>query len=168
MAAEARAGTGVLLATTTKDSVAQVRALISAALPVRYADGFYTALVDGSRASLEARLTAEGPLVGHAAWMMQEINGAKDVYLLDLVVDARYRRSGIGSGLVGEAIKDGRCKGAGRIILHVQTTNEDALAFYAKLGFRIIDTITNYYSVRVVPPDAHLVALSICHDSGTT
>jgi hypothetical protein len=44
-----------------------------------------------------------------------------------------------------------------RIYLHVQTSNADALSFYSKFGFSVVDTIKDYYK-RISPPDCHVLA----------
>jgi len=142
---------GLVTTRTTRESIAEVRALLSAALPVRYADSFYTALLDAERVSVEARTADTSVLVGHAAWMVQHVDGVHgELYVLALVVDARFRRMGVGTMLVAEAIKGAVARrDVERVILHVQTSNEDALAFYEKLGFHVIDTLMGYYSSRV-------------------
>ena len=42
------------------------------------------------------------------------------------------------------------------VYLHVQTSNETALAFYKKFGFKIEKTIENYYK-RISPTDCYLL-----------
>ena len=43
------------------------------------------------------------------------------------------------------------------IHLHVQTSNEQAMNFYMKHGFEVIETVKNYYKDKIDPPDAHLM-----------
>jgi ribosomal protein S18 acetylase RimI-like enzyme len=38
----------------------------------------------------------------------------------------------------------------------VQTSNEDAIAFYKRFGFEIEQTVTDYYK-RIEPADAYLL-----------
>lgn len=44
--------------------------------------------------------------------------------------------------------------------LHVQTSNDEAIAFYQKYGFQVTETIKNYYK-RIDPPDAVLLQKSL-------
>lgn len=39
---------------------------------------------------------------------------------------------------------------------HVQVSNDDALQFYQKFGFRIVETKEQYYK-RIDPPHAHVL-----------
>lgn len=47
-----------------------------------------------------------------------------------------------------------------RIVLHVHTVNESAIKFYLKHGFKIIQTIPNYYR-RLEPSSAHFLCLDL-------
>lgn len=46
------------------------------------------------------------------------------------------------------------------IFLHVQVNNQDAIEFYQKFGFEILETRKNYYK-RIHPPDAHVLSKSL-------
>ena len=50
----------------------------------------------------------------------------------------------------------------GEVYLHVQTSNEEALKFYAHFGFSVTGTIPNYYK-RIEPPDCFVVSKHIAH-----
>jgi N-alpha-acetyltransferase 50 len=43
------------------------------------------------------------------------------------------------------------------IYLHVQTSNSDAIGFYAKHGFETKDMIKDYYK-RIEPPDCYILS----------
>lgn len=51
-------------------------------------------------------------------------------------------------------------KNISKIYLHVQTNNEDAIAFYKKFGFEIVDTIHNYYA-NISPPDCYVLSKEV-------
>jgi ribosomal protein S18 acetylase RimI-like enzyme len=42
------------------------------------------------------------------------------------------------------------------VYLHVQTSNEDAVAFYKKFDFEVVGTIENYYK-RIEPPHCYIL-----------
>ena len=49
------------------------------------------------------------------------------------------------------------------IYLHVQTNNDDAIAFYNKFEFEITDTIQNYYT-NITPSDCHVLSQVIAQN----
>jgi len=46
------------------------------------------------------------------------------------------------------------------IYLHVQTSNDAAIAFYAQFGFENVGKIKNYYN-RIEPPDCYILRKSL-------
>ncbi len=47
-------------------------------------------------------------------------------------------------------------------VLHVQTSNDEAIRFYEKNGFRVTSTIEGYYKKnRLDPPDAHVLTKAL-------
>ena len=74
------------------------------------------------------------------------------MYIMTLGVLAAYRNHGIGSKLVTsvldyfESEKDGKLSNVNEIMLHVQTSNTDAMKFYGeKFGFERGELVENYY-----------------------
>jgi ribosomal-protein-alanine N-acetyltransferase len=63
-------------------------------------------------------------------------------HIISIAVDPRYRRKGIGTQLVGEALRNA----TGEFIwVEVRESNTGAQAFYEKLGFRKKGIIPRYY-----------------------
>lgn len=81
---------------------------------------------------------------------------------------ASYRRLGIGTKMVEHVLayvesKNEKCQDDQKfvsIFLHVQVNNEDAIEFYKRFGFEIVETRKNYYK-RIDPPDAHVLSKSL-------
>lgn len=76
---------------------------------------------------------------------------------MTLGVLAPYRRLGLGSIMIKHVLE--QCKADSslvKIYLHVQTSNEDALQFYAKYGFEQKGVVPNYYK-NIQPADAILL-----------
>jgi ribosomal protein S18 acetylase RimI-like enzyme len=66
------------------------------------------------------------------------------VVIATLAVYASERRRGIGRQLIQHVI-DSVPTTCARLIVHVQTGNDDAVAFYQSLGFVWRETIADYY-----------------------
>jgi len=85
------------------------------------------------------------------------------MYIMTLGVLAAYRNHGIGSKLVTsvldyfESEKDGKLTNVDEIMLHVQTSNTDAMKFYGdKFGFERGELVENYYK-RIDPPHCYVL-----------
>lgn len=77
---------------------------------------------------------------------------------------APYRRMHIGTVMLQAIIAFYQRKPEiKRITLHVHTSNDVALRFYQKHGFKVIDTLPTYYK-RLHPTSAHLLVLQLRYD----
>ncbi len=76
-----------------------------------------------------------GPLRGYIIF-------SKDGHLISLAVDPRYRRKGIGKALTEKAME---ALSAKEMWAEVRRSNRGALAFYRRLGFKIVGMNRNYY-----------------------
>ena len=96
---------------------------------------------DHSRFNVVARDT--GQSVGSVVfWEMQPIShswGVHTVGLLDLMVEQAERRKGLGTFLVGEAMRQLAASGAHLVEVHVRNDNQPGLKLLEKLGFREVD-----------------------------
>ena len=96
------------------------------------------------------RVEAPGTVVGLAMWywMFSSWTLASGIWLDDLYVDPRYRKDGLGR----ELMADLRTRTNGRIDWEVSAGNEQAEAFYARLGAVPVPGWTRYRWLPT-PPD---------------
>ncbi|MEJ8803751.1 GNAT family N-acetyltransferase [Pontibacter sp. H249] len=79
--------------------------------------------------------TAENGIVGIALYYTAYSTWkGKMLFLEDLVVTERYRRTGIGRKLFNAILKEAKLTGAKRFKWQVLEWNEPAIAFYKKIG----------------------------------
>ena len=65
--------------------------------------------------------------------------------IISIAVSPNWRQQGIGGTLTNVLINHFKEKNLKEISLHVRTENEGGTAFYQNLGFKILETIKNYY-----------------------
>lgn len=82
---------------------------------------------------------------------------------MTLATLAPYRNRGIGSALLNSLISyyeshatDPALSTVDEIMLHVQTSNEDAIRFYQQFGFERGELVEGYYK-RIEPPDCFVL-----------
>lgn len=93
-------------------------------------EGFYVAEIAGD---------IVGYLIGFVRW--------KDTgHVMALAVDRPYRREGVGSALMINALDRMGKNGASRVKLEVRVSNEAAKSFYDKMGFEVREVVPDYYS----------------------
>lgn len=68
-----------------------------------------------------------------------------EAHLLLLAVRANAGRRGIGAALVAWLEDSARIAGIGQVTLEARLTNHGARSFYARLGYREIQTLPGYY-----------------------
>jgi len=79
---------------------------------------------------------------------------------MTLGVLAPYRNLGIGTKLLTHILQHATLPTHPKFVeiyLHVQTSNEEALAFYKKYDFEITSTVEGYYK-KISPPDAYVLS----------
>ncbi|CAI7744624.1 unnamed protein product [Closterium sp. NIES-53] len=160
--AKAKDGSHVSLDGVRDKNVGQLRKLNAAMFPVKYQEKYYS---DAMAAGEYTKLAFYSDVhVGAVACRLEReagSGGGVKVYIMTLGVLAPYRRLGIGSLLLQHVLSQCEAEGSGvrEVYLHVQTNNEEAIAFYARFGFAITDTIKNYYR-RLQPPDCYVLSRS--------
>ncbi len=78
--------------------------------------------------------------------------------ILNLLVQAPYRKQGIGRALINHVIALCQEKGVQALTLEVNQTDEPTIRFYENSGFKIITTRKQYYATG---EDALLMMLTI-------
>ncbi|KAI9479943.1 N-alpha-acetyltransferase 30 [Coemansia sp. RSA 1290] len=66
-------------------------------------------------------------------------------YIGMVAVDPQYRKQGVGSSLVVQALDAMKQQGADEVILEAETSNKGALALYERLGFIREKRLYRYY-----------------------
>ena len=66
--------------------------------------------------------------------------------IISLAVKKNEQKKGIGKKLVNHLINNFQKDGVNSILLHVREKNQNALAFYQKLGFKLRKTAKNFYA----------------------
>ena len=117
-----------------KKNLDRVKFIMNSVLPVTYPDSFYKNLSIGKYSGLVAEM--RGKSVGCIIWERDQ--GKTNILALGVLV--LYREKGVASILLSKCLDD--CKEA---FLHVQSDNNDAIQFYKHRGFRVEQTLPNYY-----------------------
>jgi ribosomal protein S18 acetylase RimI-like enzyme len=144
------------LGDVTVHNVRQLRRLNQAIFPVVYNDKFYK---DVLQLGELVKLVYFNDIVVGAVCSREERteDGLVRLYIMTLGCLAPYRRHGIGRMMLEHLLT--YCEQdttIDNIYLHVQVSNADAIAFYEKFGFSIVERKENYYK-RIEPTDAFVL-----------
>ncbi|PVU84758.1 hypothetical protein BB559_007434 [Furculomyces boomerangus] len=170
-----------------ESNISQLQTLNSELFPVKYSPQFYENILNGESFGLLA--THDNQYVGAIVGRLQpyrftedfegNFNRAgyhqmetykrdvicgynyKEIYIMTLGVLSSHRRLGIGRALIDSIIEDSKKnKDIKKIVLHVQSSNSSALAFYKNYGFEVSKLVKEYY--RLIPsPDAYILTLEL-------
>jgi [ribosomal protein S18]-alanine N-acetyltransferase len=99
--------------------------------------------VEIARAAPDGVLVMEGR-AGVRAWCAYRL-AVGELQILNLAVEPRERRRGLGRRLLEAALRRGTAAGAGRALLEVRASNDAARSLYAKSGFVAIGLRKDYY-----------------------
>jgi ribosomal protein S18 acetylase RimI-like enzyme len=144
----------------TEKNIGQLKLLNTVVFPVNYNDTFYRDLLNDP--ALTRLALFNDVLVGAVCCRVENKTSGtgKRLYIMTLGVLAPYRKRQIGSKLLEFAIESGEKREVEEVYLHVQTSNEEALSFYKKFGFQIVETIKDYYK-RIEPRDCYVLQKSL-------
>mmetsp|Transcript_14471 Transcript_14471/g.31389 ORF Transcript_14471/g.31389 Transcript_14471/m.31389 type:complete len:168 (-) Transcript_14471:1236-1739(-) len=149
------------------DNVEQLKIINQSCFPVSYKASFYEDMAKKQDENLCKFAYWNGFAVGAICTRIEPLPGSPGrhrIYIMTLGVLAAYRNHGIGSKLVTsvldyfEAQKDEKLfSTVDEIMLHVQTSNVDAMKFYGeKFGFEKGELVENYYK-RIDPPHCYIL-----------
>ncbi|KAG5440230.1 hypothetical protein PCANB_001800 [Pneumocystis canis] len=82
------------------------------------------------------------------------------LYLMTLGVLAAYRCLGVGQKLLDHILEYAQKLNVKSIYLHVWTENKDAIEWYTKRDFRILEILPNYYT-KIQPSTAYVLSRDI-------
>jgi ribosomal protein S18 acetylase RimI-like enzyme len=154
--ASARPQLAIAFGALTDKNLEQLRVLNTAIFPVRYDAKVYAeALACGEVTQLAFH---NDVVVGAVACRLEKAPGGPKLYIITLGVLAPYRGMGVGSRLLEKslAVVAASLPEVTEAYLHVQTSNEEAAAFYARFGFEKGEVVENYYR-RIDPPHAQVL-----------
>lgn len=140
------------LGTVTHHNIKQLKVVNQVVFPVSYNEKFYKDVVQAG--DLAKLAYFNDIVVGGVCCRLDNQKGQKKLYIMTLGCLAPYRRQGLGCLMLNHVLE--LCQkdpSIDSICLHVQVNNEDALKFYQKFGFTVVETTQNYYK-RIEPADA--------------
>lgn len=123
-----------------KDRIHEIEtALIEYVTPLSFFSRWY-------KVSRSDFLVAEidGYVVGYVV-AIRDVNYGREGHLLNIGVDPRYARQGVGTALMRHCIDVLKGRGARHLFLEVRVSNTIAQRFYSKLGFKEVARYQEYY-----------------------
>lgn len=145
----------VTFRTVRREDVGSLRELQEELFPVRYREEFYDNLFDRGVEAIVAVRPTDGRVVGAVTSRVTESTATvwdvifcrKEAYVMTLGVAADHRRRGLASELLSQLRRRLRENSSiSTISLHVQASNDAAIAFYLSRGFLVHHREENYYS----------------------
>ncbi|KAK0407305.1 hypothetical protein QR680_019127 [Steinernema hermaphroditum] len=149
------------LGAITQHNVLQLKVINQSVFPVSYNDKFYKDVVAPQNENLGKFAYFNDIVVGAVCCRYSNENGERHLYIMTLGTLAPYRRLGIGTMMLNYVFEI--CEkepSINSVRLHVQTSNKEALEFYQKFGFEVVETVKDYYK-RIEPNDAFYLVKKI-------
>jgi len=148
----------------TKHNIRLVRRLNHSIFPVSYNDRFYKDVLEAG--DLAKLALFNDIAVGTVCCRIELADNEKRLYIMTLGCLFTYRRLGIGSTMLKHVLECATKKGVDNIYLHVQINNTEAIEFYKKFGFEIVDTKEDYYK-RIEPSTALVLRKQMHHQQNS-
>lgn len=93
-------------------------------------------------------------------------NSGQEAEIITIATDPAKRRRGVGSALMGHAIREMQRERAGNLFLEVDAGNRGAIALYQGLGFRQVGSRKGYYTDQRSKTGADMALKPLGHDQG--
>jgi len=81
-----------------------------------------------------------------AGFICGGITGGREARILMIAVEKKYRRMGIGSGLITSFEKEAEKIKINKVKLEVRVDNTEAIEFYKSHGYAIVNLLPSYYN----------------------
>lgn len=94
---------------------------------------------------------SDGEIVGYViaimekTWNFRKLGTTTHGHILNLAVDEKHRRRGIGSTLINSVLNRLREENVSKVYLEVRKSNSAAKNLYLKLNFKVEELIKRYY-----------------------
>jgi ribosomal-protein-alanine N-acetyltransferase len=122
--------------------IAGVMEIERASFITPWTEGMFMSQLRFKDQAINLVLVEEETIIGYgAAWIAYD-----EIHLLSIAVVPQRRRHGFGDGILREVMKQGKARGAVRVILEVREGNAAARTFYLMRGFVEIGKRRRYYS----------------------
>ncbi|CAG8665638.1 29397_t:CDS:2, partial [Racocetra persica] len=150
----------IALGDVTHNNLGQLKRLNIVLFPVSYSEKFYKDVLEVGEFAKLAYFNdiCVGAVCCRKEPIQDTLPEQAKLYIMTLGVLAPYRNLGIGTALLRHILHHATSGAPStpkftEIYLHVQVSNEEALAFYKKYAFEIVGTVEGYYK-RISPPNA--------------
>lgn len=145
----------------TDKNLEQLKVLNQVIFPINYQHKVYQDMLACGEVT---QLAYHNDVVIGAIGCRMERTPEPKLYILTLGVLAPYRGMGVGSRLLTRVLQtvESSLPEVTEAFLHVQTSNEEAIAFYQRFGFHRAEVVEGYYKRnRLEPPDAVVLRRSL-------
>ncbi|PSC69043.1 N-alpha-acetyltransferase 50 [Micractinium conductrix] len=151
----------------TEKNIEQLKVLNRAIFPIKYPERMYKDVL--AYTDVTQLAYHNDVLVGAIACRLEKAPQGPKLYILTLGVLAPYRGMGAGAALLQRCLQlvATQLPEVSEAVLHVQTSNDEAIRFYSRFGFEVAETIQGYYK-RLDPPDAVLLRKVLRPGGGAT
>ena len=125
-----------------ESDIARVMEIERASFITPWTEGMFRSQLRFKDDAINIVLAEEETIIGYAAaWIAYD-----EIHLLSIAVVPERRRHGFGDTILNAVMKQGKVRGAARVVLEVREGNAAARTFYLTRGFLEIGKRRRYYS----------------------